>query len=101
MLTEAQRTILARFADLVLPPDDTQGAAEAGAVPFIEDLLGRELAPRRAEFIAFLETFAASAGTLDSELQAHPLFALAVETVHEAYWTSLAGQRLVGFLPTA
>lgn len=97
MLTETQRTTLAAFADTVIPPDDVPGGAAAGAVAFVEDLLTRELAPRAAEYAAFLDTLATSNLTISPELEATPIFKLAAETIHEAYWTSATGQKAVGF----
>ncbi|MBB6051762.1 gluconate 2-dehydrogenase subunit 3 family protein [Armatimonas rosea] len=97
MLTETQRTTLAAFADLVIPPDDAPGGTDAGAVAFVEDLLTHELAPRAAEYAAFLDTLAAGNLTLSPELESTPIFRLAAETIHEAYWTSAAGQQAVGF----
>ena len=97
MLTPTQRATLAAFADCVIPPDDTPGGADAGAVAFVEDLLQRELAPRAAEYIAFLEELTVSGLEFPLTLQATPIFKLATETIHEAYWTSEAGQRAVGF----
>ncbi|WP_309710124.1 gluconate 2-dehydrogenase subunit 3 family protein [Armatimonas sp.] len=100
MLTETQRATLAAFADVIVPPDDAPGGAEAGAVAFVEDLLARELAPHAAEYAAFLDTLAASGLDFSPEQTASPIFKLAAETVHEAYWTSDIGQRAVGFLAT-
>jgi hypothetical protein len=97
MLTETQRTTLAAFADCVIPPDDVSGGADAGAVAFIEDLLVGALALRATEYAAFLDTLAASGLALSSELQTTPIFKLAAETIHEAYWTSAAGKQAVGF----
>ena len=98
MLTETQRATLAAFADVILPPDDAPGAAEAGAVAFVEDLLQRELAPRAAEYAAFLDALAASGLEFSPELVASPIFKLAAETIQEAYWTSTAGKQAVGFV---
>lgn len=98
MLTETQRATLAAFADTVIPPDDTPGGAEAGAVAFVEDLLSRELAPRAAEYTAFLDRLAETGMEFPAELQGTPLFRLAAETIHEAYWTSTAGKQAVGFM---
>ena len=98
MLTETQRATLAAFADTIIPPDDAPGGAEAGAVAFVEDLLKRELAPRAAEYTAFLDTLAEIDMTLTPELAATPIFKLAAETIHEAYWTSEIGKQAVGFV---
>ena len=98
MLTETQRTTLARFADTVIPPDDAPGGADAGAVAFVEDLLTRELAPRAAEYATFLDTLIACNLAISPELEATPIFKLAAETIHEAYWTSATGQQAVGFI---
>jgi Gluconate 2-dehydrogenase subunit 3 len=98
MLTETQRTTLAAFADTVIPPDDTPGGAAAGAVAFVEDLLNRELSPHAAEYAAFLDALAASNLAISPELEATPIFKLAAETIHEAYWTSSVGRRVVGFM---
>ncbi|MCX6366882.1 MAG: gluconate 2-dehydrogenase subunit 3 family protein [Armatimonadetes bacterium] len=98
MLTETQRATLAAFADLIVPPDDAPGGAEAGAVAFVEDLLKRELAPRAAEYAAFLDVLAESGREFLPELVASPIFKLAVETIQEAYWTSEMGKQAVGFV---
>jgi hypothetical protein len=98
MLTETQRATLAAFADVIIPPDDAPGGAAAGAVAFVEDLLGRELAPRAAEYAAFLDRLATDGLDFSTELQTSPLFKLAAETIHEAYWTSAVGKKAVGFL---
>ena len=98
MFTETQRATLAAFADAVIPPDDAPGGAEAGAVAFVEDLLKRELAPRAAEYAAFLDALAESGREFSPELVASPIFKLATETIHEAYWTSAAGKQAVGFV---
>ena len=98
MLIETQRATLAAFADVIIPPDDAPGGAEAGAVAFVEDLLQRELAPRAAEYAAFLDALAASGLELSPEQTASPIFKLAVETIQEAYWTSEIGKRAVGFV---
>ena len=98
MLTDTQRATLAAFADCVIPPDDVLGAAEAGAVAFVENLLARELAPRAADYAAFLDTLATTGMDFSSELEATSIFRLAAETIHEAYWTSAAGKQAVGFV---
>ena len=98
MLTETQRATLAAFADVIIPPDDTPGGADAGAVAFVENLLTRELAPRAAEYAAFLDTLATTGMDFSLEQQATSIFKLAAETIHEAYWTSDIGQRAVGFI---
>lgn len=107
MLTASQRETLAAFADRVIPADDAPGGSAAGAVAFIEELLARELAPRASEYAAFLDQLTqAHFPSLPSEqqdalLKTHettPLFRLAAETVHEAYWTSASGKALVGFI---
>ena len=98
MLTETQRATLAAFADVIVPPDDAPGGAEAGAVAFVEDLLQRELAPRAAEYAAFLEALAESGREFSPELVASPIFKLAAETIQEAYWTSEIGKQAVGFV---
>ncbi|WP_395140636.1 gluconate 2-dehydrogenase subunit 3 family protein [Armatimonas sp.] len=98
MLTDTQRATLAAFADTVIPPNDAPGGAEAGAVAFVESLLARELAPRAAEYTAFLDRLAKTGMNFPAELQATPIFRLAAETIHEAYWTSTAGKRAVGFV---
>jgi Gluconate 2-dehydrogenase subunit 3 len=98
MLTETQRETLAAFADTIIPPDDAPGGAEAGAVAFVEDLLTRELAPRAAEYAAFLDVLATTGSEFSPELTATPIFKLAAETIHEAYWTSDAGKQAVGFV---
>ena len=98
MLTDTQRATLAAFADTVIPPDDTPGGAEAGAVAFVEDLLQCEMAPRAADYVAFLDRLAERGMDFSVELQATPIFKLAAETIHEAYWTSAAGKQAVGFV---
>ncbi|WP_394795662.1 gluconate 2-dehydrogenase subunit 3 family protein [Armatimonas sp.] len=98
MLTDTQRATLAAFADTVIPPDDAPGGAEAGAVAFVESLLTRELAPRAAEYIAFLDTLAETGMDFSQELEATAIFRLAAETIHEAYWTSTEGKQAVGFV---
>jgi Gluconate 2-dehydrogenase subunit 3 len=97
MLTQTQAATLAAFADTIIPPDDTPGGADAGAVAFVENLLQRELAPRAAEYAAFLDRLAESGMRFSPELEATPIFKLAAETIHEAYWTSAAGKQAVGF----
>ena len=106
MLTVSQRETLAAFADRVIPADDAPGGSAAGAVAFVEELLTRELAPRASQYTAFLDQLAqAHFPSLSIEQQeallktheATPLFRLAAETIHEAYWTSDSGKALVGF----
>jgi len=106
MLTATQQATLAAFADRVIPADDTPGGAAAGAVAFVEDLLARELVPRAAEYTAFLDQLAAAQFTtltasdqdaLLETLETSPIFRLAAETIHEAYWTSPDGKQAVGF----
>ncbi len=98
MFTETQRATLAGFADAVIPPDDAPGGAEAGAVAFVEDLLRRELAPRAAEYAAFLDRLATEGMHFSADTQASAIFKLAAETIHEAYWTSTVGKQAVGFM---
>ncbi|WP_395088401.1 gluconate 2-dehydrogenase subunit 3 family protein [Armatimonas sp.] len=98
MLTDTQRATLAAFADIVIPPDDAPGGADTGAVAFVENLLARELAPRAADYAAFLDSLAETGMDFSPELEATPIFRLAAETIHEAYWTSAAGKRAVGFV---
>jgi Gluconate 2-dehydrogenase subunit 3 len=98
MLSDTQRATLAAFANQVIPPDDAPGGAEAGTVAFVEELLQHELAPHATEYAAFLDTLAASGLILSDELAATPIFRLAAETIHEAYWTSAVGKQAVGFV---
>jgi hypothetical protein len=108
-LSETQRRTLAAFADRIIPEDDAKSASQIGAVDFIEVLLDSDLAAKKDDYLGFLErlteaNFAGlSEATQDQLLQkceASPIFRLAAETIHEAYWTSATGQALVGFTVT-
>jgi len=50
-LTEQQIRTLSAAADRIIPPDETWGAAEAGATKFIHRLLRAELSGARATYL--------------------------------------------------
>jgi hypothetical protein len=54
-LTERQLGTLRAAADRIIPPDETLGAAEAGAAEFILRLLNGELAGERATYLEGLD----------------------------------------------
>ena len=54
-MTELQRRTLRATADRIIPPDETCGAAEAGAAEFILRLLNAELSGEQATYLEGLD----------------------------------------------
>jgi len=63
-LTQRQLATLRAAADRIVPPDETCGAAEAGAEEFILRLLAQELSGELGSYLAGLDG-------IESESQAH------------------------------
>ncbi len=113
-LTPQQIVILNAAAGRIIPPDDeSPGAVESGATARLIAMLDGDLSAAKNDYAAFLtqldleaqvaygSPFAAlSAEQQDALLntfQASAFFRLFVEHVHEQFWSSEAGMKLVGF----
>ncbi len=113
-LTSRQITNLNAAADRILPPDDeSPGAVASGAAARLLVMLDGDLAAMQRDYAAFLTqldleaqvAFGAPFAELDverqdallSSFQSSAFFRLFTEHVHEQFWSSEAGMKLVGF----
>jgi hypothetical protein len=101
-------------ADRIVPPDDgTPGAIEAGAADRLAELLAGDLNALEPDYFAFLtqldleaqvmhgpkfaDLAPAQQDALLQTFQTSPFFHIFAEHVHEQFWSSPAGLKLVGF----
>lgn len=113
-LTSRQIATLNAAADRIVPPDDeSPGAVESGAAAGLIAMLDDDLAVLKNDYAAFLSQLdleaqvaygphfdQLTAGQQDALLNsfgASSFFRLFVEHVHEQFWSSTAGMKLVGF----
>ncbi len=89
-MTDSQKANLAALCEKIIPSEpDAPGAIAAGVPTFIEELLGAERLPDRAEILALLDE-----PTSD---ESSPAFRLVAELVHEGYWSRPEGWDACGF----
>jgi len=113
-LTTQQIITLQAAADRIIPPDDeSPGARASGAATQLIAMLDGDLAALKDDYAAFLTQLdleaqvaygprfaglsAEQQDALLSSFQASAFFRLFVEHVHEQFWSSAAGMKLVGF----
>jgi hypothetical protein len=88
-LTPVQLATFRAAADRIVPPDETCGAAEAGAEEFILRLLGKELSGELGSYLAGLDG-------IESESQAHHgrSFSQLTPDKQDAILTAMEGNRV-------
>ncbi|MEV6417747.1 GMC family oxidoreductase N-terminal domain-containing protein [Kribbella sp. NPDC051718] len=100
-LTDDQRLLLARLADLAIPRDGYPSAADAGAVAFIEGVLAEDRPDWRPRVDRALNAFAAAPvlGADDGleRVLAEPDVAWLVRLVAQGYYSAPASWSMVGW----